>query len=208
MIQALVAGLTIGIGSGAAPGPLMGLAITTTMRSGLAAGMRIAIAPLFSDAIIIGLSLTLVAQLPSVGIQILGVIGAIVVAFFGVETLLSARKALPPASADEVIHRKRLDRYPVLLQGALINLLNPAPWIFWVTAGSTLLVNFWRENPASAIGFLITFYLMLIGVKAALVVALAATRHRMSTKTYRSILVSSGVLLLVAAVILLATHVL
>jgi threonine/homoserine/homoserine lactone efflux protein len=170
--------------------------------------MRIAIAPLFSDAIIIGLSLTLVAQLPNVGIQILGVIGAIVVAFFGVETLLSARKALPPMSADEVIHRKHLDRYPVLLQGALINLLNPAPWIFWVTAGSTLLVNFWRENPASAVGFLITFYLMLIGVKVVLVVALAATRHRMSTKTYRSILVGSGVLLLVAAVILLATHVL
>ncbi|MGB4324334.1 MAG: LysE family transporter [Candidatus Nanopelagicales bacterium] len=208
MIQALVAGLTIGIGSGAAPGPLMGLAITTTMRSGLAAGMRIAIAPLFSDAIIIGLSLTLVAQLPNVGIQILGVIGAIVVAFFGVETLLSARKALPPMSADEVIHRKHLDRYPVLLQGALINLLNPAPWIFWVTAGSTLLVNFWRENPASAVGFLITFYLMLIGVKVVLVVALAATRHRMSTKTYRAILVGSGLLLLVAAVILLATHVL
>jgi len=208
MIQALVAGLTIGVGSGAAPGPLMGLAITTTMRSGLAAGMRIAIAPLFSDAIIIGLSLTLVAQLPSVGIQILGVIGAIVVAFFGVETLLSARKALPPKSADEVIHRKHLDRYPVLLQGALINLLNPAPWIFWVTAGSTLLVNFWRESPASAVGFLLTFYLMLIGVKVALVVALAATRHRMSTKTYRAILVGSGLLLLVAAVILLATHVL
>ena len=71
-----------------------------------------------------------------------------------------------------------------------------------------MLVNFWRENPASAIGFLITFYLMLIGVKVILVIALAATRHRMSIRTYRSILFGSGVLLLIAAFILLATHVL
>jgi len=207
MIQALLAGLTIGLGSGAAPGPLMGLAITTTMRSGLAAGIRISIAPLFSDAMIILLSLTIVAQLPPTGIHIMGVAGAIVVGFFGVETLLSARNAVPPASADEIIKRRHLDRYPVLLQGILINLLNPAPWIFWVTAGSTLLVNYWRDSPANAVGFLIMFYLMLIGVKVALVVALAATRHRMTTQTYRAILIGSGVLLLIAAALLLITHV-
>lgn len=205
MIEAIISGFTLGLGSGAAPGPLTGLAITTTMRSGLQAGLRIAVAPLLSDAIIIALSLTVVAQLPERGIAILGLLGAIVVGFFGIETLVSARRAMPPSS--EIINvPRRLDRFPLLLQGAALNMFNPAPWIFWITVGSTLLVGFWRESPLTAIVFLILFYLLLVGTKVVIVVGLAATRHRMNTKTYRGILYASGIMLLIAAVLLLFTH--
>jgi threonine/homoserine/homoserine lactone efflux protein len=87
MLTALFAGLSIGLGSGVAPGPLTGMAISTTLRSGLGAGLRIAIAPLISDSVIIVLSLTLVSQLPDGAITILGIVGAIVVAAFGIEIL-------------------------------------------------------------------------------------------------------------------------
>ncbi len=207
MIEAFITGLTLGLGSGAAPGPLTGLAITTTMRSGFQAGLRIAVAPLLSDTLIIALSITLVSQLPERGIQVLGILGAVVVGFFGVETLISTRKANPPSSEEVPIPRK-LDRLPLLVQGATLNVLNPAPWIFWVTAGSTLLVGFWRENPVTAVVFLIIFYVMLVGTKVLIVIGLAATRHRMTTRTYRGVLYSSGVLLLVAAVLLFVSHVL
>lgn len=205
MIQALIAGLTLGLGSGAAPGPLTGMAITTTMRSGRHAGIRIAFAPLISDTLIIVLALTVVSNVPDRGLQILGVVGAVVVAFFGVETLWSARNAEPPRSdSDAVPHW--LDRFSPLVQGALVNVLNPAPWIFWITAGSTLLLGYWQSNPASAIIFLTTFYAMLVGMKIAIVLGLAATRHRMSRSVYRGILYTSGALLLVAAILLLVTN--
>ena len=206
MIQAFITGLTLGLGSGAAPGPLTGMAITTTMRSGRQAGFRIAVAPLISDTIIIILAITVVSNVPERGIQILGLVGAAVVAFFGFEALWSARKAEPPTSG---IKRAPhwLDRFSPLLQGAAVNFLNPAPWIFWITAGSTLLIGYWQSNPASAVLFMVTFYVMLIGMKFAIVIGLAATRHRMSRKVYRGILASSGVLLLVAAALLLVTHI-
>lgn len=207
MIDAIATGFALGLGSGVAPGPLTGLTISTTMRLGIGAGLRIAVAPLISDTIIIVLSLTLVSQLPQTAISILGVIGAVVVAFFGVEILISARKAQTPAAGTAKVPH-RLDRFPVVLQGAAINFLNPAPWIFWVTAGSTLLVGFWRESPISAVAFTIVFYVLLVGVKIAIVMSLGATRHKMSTRTYRGILFTSGILLLVAAVLLLTTHVL
>lgn len=205
MIEAIATGFALGLGSGVAPGPLTGLTISTTMRSGLGAGLRIAIAPLLSDSIIIALSLTLVFQLPENAISILGIVGAVVVAFFGIEILMSARKAHTP-SAGSISVPRRLDRLPVTLQGAAINFLNPAPWIFWVTAGSTLLVEYWRESPASAIAFTVVFYILLVGVKIGIVMSLSATRHKMSTRTYRAILFGSGILLLVAAALLVLTH--
>ncbi len=206
MIESLLTGLTLGVGSGAAPGPLTALTVTTTMRSGLRAGLQIAFAPSLSDAIIIALVLTVVAQVPERGIQILGLMGAVVVGYFGVETLLSARKAVPPAAGGGSAPGK-FDRFPYLMQGAILNMLNPAPWIFWITAGSTLLIGYWNSNPASAITFLIIFYVMLVGIKILIVLGLSATRHRMNTGTYRGILFGSGILLLVAAGILLVTNI-
>jgi threonine/homoserine/homoserine lactone efflux protein len=206
MIESLLTGLTLGVGSGAAPGPLTALTVTTTMRSGLRPGLQIAFAPLLSDAIIIALVLTVVAQVPERGIQILGLLGAVVVGYFGVETLLSARKAVPPATGDNSEPGK-FARFPYLMQGAILNMLNPAPWIFWITAGSTLLISYWNSSPANAIAFLIIFYTMLVGMKILIVLGLSATRHRMSIGTYRGILYGSGTLLLVAAGILLVTNI-
>jgi threonine/homoserine/homoserine lactone efflux protein len=207
MLTALLAGLSIGLGSGVAPGPLTGLAISTTLRSGLGSGLRIAVAPLISDSIIILLSLTLVSQLPDGAITVLGILGAIVVAAFGIEILWSANKMR--SSEIEMGSEKptRLQKLPVIAQGALINFLNPAPWIFWITAGSTILIGFWRESPSQAIVFLLAFYLMLVGAKVAIVVALAATRHRMNARTYRLILTASGILLLITSAVLFYTHV-
>jgi threonine/homoserine/homoserine lactone efflux protein len=208
MLTALFAGLSIGLGSGVAPGPLTGLAISTTLRSGLGSGLRIAVAPLISDSIIIALSLTLVSQLPDGAITALGIVGAIVVAAFGIEILWSAHKMRNTELDMGSQKTTKLMKLPVIAQGALLNFLNPAPWIFWITAGSTILIAFWRENPAQAIVFLFTFYLALVGAKVAIVVTLAASRHRMNARTYRLILTASGILLLITAVALIFTNVL
>lgn len=207
MLTALFAGLSIGLGSGVAPGPLTGLAISTTLRSGLGSGLRIAIAPLISDSIIILLSLTLVSQLPDGAITVLGIVGALVVAAFGLEILWSAHKMRNSEIEMGSPKPTKLQRLPVVAQGAMVNFLNPAPWIFWITAGSTILIGFWRESPTQAIIFLLAFYVTLVGAKVAIVVALAASRHRMNARTYRLILTASGILLLATAIILILTHV-
>lgn len=207
MLTALFAGLSIGLGSGVAPGPLTGLAISTTLRSGLRSGLQIAISPLISDLVIIVLSLTLVSQLPDGAITILGIVGAVVVAAFGIEILWSAHKMGNSGLDMGTQKPTKLMKLPVVLQGALVNFFNPAPWIFWITAGSTILIAFWRESPVQAVIFLFSFYLALVSAKIAIVVALAASRHRMNARTYRLILTASGILLLVTAVVLVITHV-
>ena len=207
-MEALLAGLVIGLGSGVAPGPLLALAISTTLRRGLRAGLAVACGPLVSDAFIIALSVTVVSQLPSRALDVLSLVGGVVIAAFGLETLWSARTAdvatmrdvTPPESRGRLAS---LASHP-LAQATLINLLNPAPWIFWITAGSALLLSFWDRSPALAVAYLIAFYLGLVGSKAIVVLGIAAGRHRMSTRTYRLILAGSGVLLIVLAVVFIA----
>jgi threonine/homoserine/homoserine lactone efflux protein len=154
------------------------------------------------------LSLTLVSQLPDSAITILGIVGAVVIAAFGIEILWSAYKMGNSELAMGSQKSTKLMKLPVVAQGALINFLNPAPWIFWITAGSTILIAFWRESPAQAVIFLFTFYLTLVGAKVAIVFALAASRHRMNARTYRLILTASGIMLLITAVVLVVSHVL
>ena len=187
---------------------LLALAISTTLRRGLRAGLAVACGPLVSDALIIALSVTVVSQLPSRALDILSLVGGVVIAAFGLETLWSARTAdvttmrevQPPPSRGRLAS---LASQP-LAQATVINLLNPAPWIFWITAGSALLLSFWDRSPALAVGYLVAFYVGLVGSKALVVLGIAAGRHRLSTRAYRLILASAGVLLLGLAAVFMA----
>ncbi|MEU5125029.1 LysE family transporter [Streptomyces mobaraensis] len=90
-------------------------------------------------------------------------------------------------------------------QGVVVNLLSPHPWLFWLTTGSPLLVDAWRERPGGAVGFLVAFYALLVGSKALLALVVARTRHRMNTRVFRLLLAGSGLLLLAASALLLAS---
>jgi threonine/homoserine/homoserine lactone efflux protein len=50
--------------------------------------------------------------------------------------------------------------------------------------------------------FLLGFYLLLIGMKVALAVALASARHRINDRGYQAILIGAGAMLIVFAVLL------
>lgn len=206
-MDAVLTGLSIGLASGIAPGPLTILAIAATLRRGRRAGVTIAIAPLLSDTLIIVAAFTVVSRLPEGVITWLGLAGGVVVGIFGLEILRAARRADPDSLVGSAESNRPRFSVPLVVQGFLTNLLNPAPWIFWITAGSALLVTTWRTSPGDAIAFLIAFYVTLIGSKIALVLLISATRHRMTRSAYRALLLGSAVLLLLVAAWFIVTAV-
>lgn len=204
-MEALLAGLVLGLGSGVAPGPLLALALTTTLRRGLRAGLLVAAAPLVSDALIISLALTLIARLPTTVVTVMSIVGGLVVLAFGVETLRSVPRADPSRMRDVAPAASRwpgLATHP-LAQATALNLLNPAPWVFWLTAGGTLLVEAWASSPLDAVGLLVAFYVGIVGGKALLVVGIAAGRHRLTTVAYRRLLAGAAGLLFLVGVVLI-----
>ncbi len=190
----LLAGLALGLGAGIAPGPLLTLVVTGTLERGFGAGLRVAIAPLLTDAPIIGLTVALVSSVSDGVLRVMGITGGIIVASMGIWTILTTRMALEPAE---------LDPGPAdVWRGVFANALSPHPWIFWIGIGAPLLVTAWRRAPSLGIAFLVGFYALLVGSKIAIAWVVARGRRRLSTAWRGRLVVIGGLLLSGAGMVL------
>ncbi|MGD9145321.1 MAG: LysE family translocator [Anaerolineae bacterium] len=180
----------MGLSAGISPGPLLTLVITASLRSGLAGGLRVALAPLITDLPIIVLSVLLAGYLPPQAFRWVGTVGGLVVIWIGIETIRSSRGSVLPRDVNTAADPRR-----EMWRGVLVNALNPHPYLFWATVGGPALVRGWRISPWHAIAFLVAFYTLLIGSKV--IVAWLVGRHggALSLAWYRRVLVACGVLL-------------
>jgi threonine/homoserine/homoserine lactone efflux protein len=78
-VHALLLGLSLGIGAGVAPGPLLAVVIRSTLEGGFAAGAKVACGPLVTDLPIIVLAAVLAASLPEEALAGLGLVGGLFV---------------------------------------------------------------------------------------------------------------------------------
>ena len=69
MLEFLSSGILLGLAAGFAPGPLLVLVISETMRHGIRAGLKVSIAPLITDVPIILVSLIVLNRLISSSIK-------------------------------------------------------------------------------------------------------------------------------------------
>ncbi len=183
-------GCSLGFANGISPGPTLALTITQTLQRGWRAGTLVALAPLFTDVPIILLALLVVGNLPPGALAWLGVAGGLVVIWFGVETLRTARSAAREAGGESQATGARA----ALWRGIVTNALNPHPYVFWASAGASLLASFTRESGlAGAACFLAGFYALLTGVKLAVALLVHRSRGWLHGRVYRALLVTGGV---------------
>jgi threonine/homoserine/homoserine lactone efflux protein len=183
--------VVFGLSAGFSPGPLMTLVITETLKGGASAGLRIAVAPLITDAPIIAGSLLLLAAF------------AHAMTFIGVVALLGglfiARMGYANITFAGVDSDNDALRAPPLRTGIIANLLNPHPYLFWMTVGSPLILNAGRLGTGSIVLFLTAFYGCLVGSKMLVAVAVGRSRRFLRSRAYIWIIRALGVLLLVFA---------
>jgi len=192
-LDSFLLGLSLGLGAGIAPGPLLALVIRSTLQDGVAAGIRMALSPLITDAPIILLAVVLAASLPDAVLGVLGIAGGAFVIWLGVEAL---RESPAPAEAAAGAAAPQKD----LLRGALTNALSPHPWVFWITVGAPILA---QGDAGDAVLFLAAFYLLLIGTKVALALTVGAGRDRlMQGRGYVVLLRAFALLLLTTGAVL------
>jgi threonine/homoserine/homoserine lactone efflux protein len=171
-----VQAVLLGLAAGLAPGPLLALVMAESLRGGAASGVRVALAPLVTDAPIVALSWGLVGSLDprSPWLAALSAAGALLVAHVA---LGQWRATLPEPGA--VALRRSLGR------GVAVNLLSPHPWLFWMTVGGPLLAAAALESVESAVAFLLAFYALLIGTKVVLALLTGHWGARLTAAGYR-----------------------
>ena len=187
----LLIGAGLGVGAGLAPGPLLALVVTTSLARGFGAGLRVALSPLVTDSIMIAVSVLLVRELPSRAAGSLGLVGGLYVVWLGVESLREEPVSLETADGPDPLRR-----------GALVNLLSPHPWLFWLTVGGSVVVSAWTAAPAYAVLFVLTFFVVMIGTKAVVAAVVATSRKALTEPGLRRAQRGAGVLLLLTGVLL------
>ncbi|HKL83621.1 MAG TPA: LysE family transporter [Desulfobacter sp.] len=172
----LFMGMVLGLSAGLSPGPLLALVISETIRLGIGAGIRVAMAPLISDIPVLIISFVLVSYL-SGSDAVLGVIslaGAGLILKMGISSIqTTGQMPQAPGRASES-----------LMKGVLVNILSPHPYLFWITVGTPLVSKAWQVHPGGAIGFVAGFYLLLVGSKLFLAFVVARTRSFLTGGAY------------------------
>jgi len=192
----LFLGLSLGLSAGLAPGPLLALVIQRSVQGGLASGLRVAVAPLLSDFPIVVLSFLLVGRLPEAGLDIMLGIGGLFVLWLGFDAMRHAGDGI-----DTTVTKTARQDY---LHGALINFLNPHPYLFWVAVGAPTVVRAWRTDPWMAVVFIVSFYVLLIGSKVVLAFLFSRARA-LPQRQYTWMIRFSSLLLLIAGIFMLYT---
>lgn len=194
MLNALAAGLLLGLVAGLAPGPLMTLVLAHSLRHGPREGCKVALAPLLTDPPIIFLAWLLAAQAAEIRLllALLSFAGGAFVFYLALDTFRSS----PPTATEASTTPNSWAR------GVLTNLLSPHPWLFWMTVGAATLANALTTGWTAAALFLSVFYVLLVGAKLILALAAGQLQSALNSRAHHLTLRSLGILLALFAILL------
>src|SRR3972149_4983053 len=185
-------GAALGITAGASPGPLQTLLISESLLSGFRRGGLIAFAPLVTDVPIVLFMLFILKQLSPVIIRMLGLAGGLFVLYLAWGLWKQWRAGL---SQDFEASEQDVSRWTTLRRGALTNLINPNPYLFWGLVGGPILISAFDQAALYGLAFLAGMYGIFIGSLLALA-ALFHLARRLGPRIVRGLLLVSIVILI------------
>ena len=181
-------GVTLGFSAAASPGPFQAFLFSSASRVGVRRTLPLALAPLVSDGPIVAVILLALTGMPQGFLRGLEVAGGLFLIWLAWGAFRTAGDTYEGSS------RPPEGMGGSFLRAAVVNAAGPGPWIFWSTVCGPILIEAWRASPASGIAFLAGFYLLLVGGKAALVVAFGLA-GRIGPRTARGLGLASAALM-------------
>lgn len=185
----LLQGIGYGLIAGSQPGPFQIYLISQTLTGGWKRTLPAACAPLLSDGPIIFLCLFVLSQVPAWLQQFLSLAGGSFILYLSYGAYKSWRDDDEQAAPVESPERQSI------IKAVLMNAISPYPYIFWTFVTGPVLLRGWRETPVNGIGFLVSFYLTLV-MMAAAVVMVFGMAARMGPRVKRALLGISSIVLL------------
>ncbi len=195
MFGYLLVGVSLGLSSGFAPGPLFAMVISQTMKYGVKEGVKTAFSPIITDLPIIILSTFFLARI----YEYKAVLGFISIAGGLLLTYLAYENMKINQVNCGSIEQENSNSFA---KGAVVNALSPHPYLFWITVGSPMILDAYMQGLFYSLCFVGSFYVSLIGAKIIIAVVVNRSRNFLQGKTYIYLMKVLGLLLLVFAVVL------
>ena len=195
MISALTTGILFGLSSGLAPGPLLALVVTQTLRHNAKEGMKVAAAPLLTDLPIILVSVFILTRFLNYR-SILGcisLVGGFYVLYLAYESLKTKPLSIEVSEIEPHSFRR----------GWLVNTLSPHPYLFWITVGVPFILKSGNEDLLPPVLFVLFFFASLVGSKMLLALLIGKSRSFLTKSTYLWVMRGLGVMLALFAIFLI-----
>jgi len=190
----VVYGAVLGLSAGISPGPLLALVVSQTLQHGTREGLRVAAAPLLTDVPIICFGLILFASLgkPDFVLGVVSFVGCAFVAYLGVSSLRQQPVEIELAESSPRSY----------LKGTMTNALSPHPYLFWFSVGVPVTLKANGQSLLSALGFLASFYVCIVGSKMLVALVIGRSRYFLTGAMYLWTVKFLGVLLIGFSLIL------
>lgn len=169
MLPYLILGSGYAFAAGIQPGPLQAFLLSRVTSVGWRRTLPASLAPLVSDGPIALLGLLFVAQLPPLASSVLQAAGGLLLVYLGFRAYRQWRDPEPLVQADTTPR--------TILQAALVNLLNPNPYLAWALVLGPAVKAAMAEQTAYAVALLLAFYVTLILTLAGFILAAGTARY-------------------------------
>jgi threonine/homoserine/homoserine lactone efflux protein len=169
MTNYLVIGISYAFASVVQPGPFQAFLLSQSLTNGWRKTIPMVFAPLLSDGPVVILVLFVLTNVPHELLRILQCAG-------GVLLLYLAFGAYRTWSTFDQRKEQVVSGQQNVLKAAMVNLLNPAPYLGWSLVMGPLLLKGWQESPANGMALVIGFYGTMILSSMGMVVLFAAAR--------------------------------
>ena len=192
-LEFFVSGMIFGLAVGIFPGPLLALIFSETLKHRKKEGIKIALSPLVTELpIVFFVSLTL-SNLGKYSLLIgtISLFGACYLVYLGLKNLRIRSSVFQVESAKE----------DVLRQGFIANLLNPNPYLFWLSIGGPKILESLDIHISATLLFILGFYTMLIGSNICVALIVEKSRSFVEGKHLLCVVRALGVVLILFALI-------
>jgi len=184
----LLQGIGYGLAAASQPGPFQTYIISQTLTRGWKRTLPAALAPLISDGPIILICLLVLSQVPAWLQRFLYIAGGLFILYLAYGTFKSWK------NFDSQTPQPESTGGQSVLKAALMNALNPNPYIYWTLVTGPILLKGWRETPVNGIGLLAGFYLTMISSLAGIILVFGLA-SRFGPKVNKTLLAISAVAL-------------
>ena len=192
-------GAALGFSAAATPGSLQTLLISETLLGGFRRGARITLAPLITDAPIIVAVVLILNQVPPMVLRALSVAGGLFVLYLAWGFLKQWRKGAQVAAS---IEGAQPIGWKGLWRAAIVNWLNPNPYIFWTLVGGPTLIAALNQSLAYGAAFLVGMYGVFIG-SMLIIAAVFHFARNLGLRVVRGLLLISIAVLAIFGLLLL-----
>ena len=167
----LIFGITYAFAAAVQPGPFQAFIISQTLSKGWRTTLPASFGPMLSDAPIISLILLILSNVPDKMVYILQMTGGVFLLYLAYGAYKSWK------TFDEKKLVRKDSGKQTLFKAALVNLLNPNPYIGWSLIMGPMLIEGWRIAPVNGLALVIGFYTTLTICTAGIIISFAAARN-------------------------------